>query len=341
MDAIAFRELRAEIEADLQRFATALPALVELNRVKASLIRLQQIAHVLTSPAPPSPEIPPKPVLPTPPPIPDVPMSERYRQVSIEMRSDIKKIRRAIDAGDAPKAARKRLGRLEHERVLRLQQILREEAPPGFLEMREELKRQHKKHQRQQTVALAQWDAKRRDLQQAWEVTHAKWRRENPLSAVRQHAIDRLRLEWERFRSGKMLFAVPVGQVPWRFLPPPEPGDIGLEKTLSEIQRYCPHLSLDVARLRFAYGLKPSAVFIGLGEFDGYLAFTFKHTNKVLLECPLEGNAAYLFHEDWEKLSRLTKTALLLNHRSTVDRVIHDPKGWWRYQLQQYVGEPQ
>jgi hypothetical protein len=341
MDAIAFRELRAEIEADLQLFSTALPALAELNRVKVSLNRLQKIAYVLTSPAPPLPEIPSKPVIPAPPPIPEFPISERYRQASIEMRSHIKKLRGAIDAGEVSRPARKRLERLEHERGQHLQQILREEAPPRFFEMREEVKRQHKKHRRQQTVALAQWDAKRRELQQAWEVAHAKWRRENPLSAVRQHAIDRLRLEWERFRSGKVSFEVPVGHVPWRFLPPPEPGEIGLEKVLGEIQRYCPYLSLDVTRLRFAYGLKPSAVFVGLGEFDSYLAFTFKYTNKVLLECPMEGNAAYLFHGEWETLSRLTKTALLLNHRATVDRVIHDPKGWWRHQLQQYVGEPQ
>ena len=99
-------------------------------------------------------------------------------------------------------------------------------------------------------------------------------------------------------------------------------------------------LKPDLERLKFAYGLSPHSIYIGLDKFDGYLAFVFAGTKKVLLECPMEGNAAYIFSESWEKLSRLSKTELLSQHSQVVRRVVHRESTNWKREITRLLGYP-
>lgn len=70
----------------------------------------------------------------------------------------------------------------------------------------------------------------------------------------------------------------------------------------------------------------PDEVYIGTGGFRAYIAYVFKSKQLVVLESVIEGNATYVFGEDWMRFSVLTK-AEILNEKLQKDRVIHS-KGW-------------
>jgi len=106
---------------------------------------------------------------------------------------------------------------------------------------------------------------------------------------------------------------------------------------LADLARAFPQLRLDESRLRYAYELKPERIYCGAGEFDGYLAFQFAWTSHILLECPMEGNAAYIFRDEWRTLSRLSKTELLQHYRGNVSRVIHQFGSRWKQHIKMHL----
>jgi len=151
---------------------------------------------------------------------------------------------------------------------------------------------------------------------------------------TRQRIVDGLRLANEMRNSGSLK----VIRLPWVLLPSDESGRTTILRHLDDYQRRNPHLKLQIERLNYAYQLVPSEVFVGRDEFDGYLAFTFDDSKNVLLEHPVEGNAAYVFTEDWRFLSRLTKSTLLQNYSGTVQRIIHRQDSCWREKLKSCLG---
>jgi hypothetical protein len=118
-----------------------------------------------------------------------------------------------------------------------------------------------------------------------------------------------------------------IRRLPWRFLPPSETNEERVLSILHDFCHRCPGIRVDESRLRYAYSLKPEQIFIGEDEFDGYFAFVFAGGIKVLLENPIEGNAAYIFGQDWKLLSKLPKSELLAYHHDHLIRVIHS-SGW-------------
>lgn len=75
--------------------------------------------------------------------------------------------------------------------------------------------------------------------------------------------------------------------------------------------------------MRRAFSLRPEAWYVGIGEFDGYVVFTFPRTNKALLERPVYGNAVYVLGSDWRRLSRLSKRELLADGALGVTKIVH------------------
>jgi hypothetical protein len=86
--------------------------------------------------------------------------------------------------------------------------------------------------------------------------------------------------------------AVEESDWPGCLLPPSETGEERVLSVLRGFQHRRPELRVDELRLRFAYTLKPEQVLVGQNEFDGYFAFVFCGGAKVLLDNPIEGNAA-------------------------------------------------
>lgn len=64
---------------------------------------------------------------------------------------------------------------------------------------------------------------------------------------------------------------------------------------------------------------------LGINEYEGYIVFEFDHTPKVLIDCPIAGNAIYVIDEDWERRARLTKQELQADEKVT--RIVHQGTG--------------
>jgi hypothetical protein len=127
-----------------------------------------------------------------------------------------------------------------------------------------------------------------------------------------------------------------IKHLPWVLLPPGEGAD-QLKPLLAKLQEYGrrhPGMKIDQDRIRYAYKLRPSAIYIGTDHFDGYWAFLFPRTPKVLLENPTEGNAAYILSQNWKYLSSLSKSELM--SRTDSLRVIHG--SGWKRELKKALG---
>ncbi len=67
---------------------------------------------------------------------------------------------------------------------------------------------------------------------------------------------------------------------------------------------------------------QPDFCAIGTGGFNGYVIFGFKNRNLFISESIWYGNAIYIFKENWEKLSQMTK-ADILQHELQEQRIVH------------------
>lgn len=69
-----------------------------------------------------------------------------------------------------------------------------------------------------------------------------------------------------------------------------------------------------------------SEIVIGVAGFKGYVVFQFPQKGISVLECDRQYNATYVFdYENWESLSKLSKTEIL-ESRLAKERIIHDER---------------
>ena len=80
----------------------------------------------------------------------------------------------------------------------------------------------------------------------------------------------------------------------------------------------------------------PEFVAIGLAGFAGYVVFGFPARKLFVFESIYSGNATYVFGEDWESLSKLTKMQIL-DHNLQKGRVIHSAS--WDTQIHRFLAE--
>lgn len=115
----------------------------------------------------------------------------------------------------------------------------------------------------------------------------------------------------------------------WKVLPP---GKWPWEKIEKEVKSLIEKVS-EQKQIVIKYRLKtitefsPEFVAIGQAGFSGYLICGFPEKNLYVLESLFLGNATYIFQENWEELSKLTK-AEILNENLQKDRIIH--RKHWR-----------
>ena len=113
----------------------------------------------------------------------------------------------------------------------------------------------------------------------------------------------------------------------WRLLPPGQQPFDKLVQHFHNLSRKEPRIVFDIVRLHRAYSLNPDEVFVGTEEFEGYVVFYFAQAHTAVLDCPVTGNAIYVFGENWRSLSRLTKSTLLSRRKDSVRRIVHN--GAW------------
>ena len=94
----------------------------------------------------------------------------------------------------------------------------------------------------------------------------------------------------------------------------------------------------DMERIDILLRLRPTTVYLGKEEFDGYLVLYFAQYNMAVLECPIVGNALYLIRGDWQALARRSKAELLHDESGKIQRIIHH--GAWTERLTMILTTP-
>ena len=114
----------------------------------------------------------------------------------------------------------------------------------------------------------------------------------------------------------------------WDILPPGKYPWDKVKVTIQNIIKEQPGGNQPVIRYRIRTITKfnPDFMAIGRGGFNNYMVFGFKDKNIFVLESAREGNATYIFSNNWEELSKLTKREIL-SEELQEDRIIHK-RGW-------------
>lgn len=110
----------------------------------------------------------------------------------------------------------------------------------------------------------------------------------------------------------------------WDVLPP---GEYPWEKIQEDIERITKkssetHKKIIMDKSEYINGFHPDFRAYGKSGFSGYVIFGFRDKNLYVLESIYPNNATYVFNEEWEELSKLTK-AEILNGSLHNARLIH------------------
>jgi len=84
---------------------------------------------------------------------------------------------------------------------------------------------------------------------------------------------------------------------------------------------------IDPERLRQIKSLLPARCYVGSAGWTGYVVFEFPGTDKVVLECPIEGNATYILPSGWEAAVSRSKQKIRQAFAGRYAKVVH--KGDW------------
>jgi hypothetical protein len=123
-------------------------------------------------------------------------------------------------------------------------------------------------------------------------------------------------------------------RVPFRIFPADQNGYALLESLLMSQHRSTGSHEERLQRFEFARSLTPSRLGIGLDDYDGYIIFFFDWTSSVLIENAQNRNAAYILHQNWEKLCRLSRQELRSKPKHLWERVIHNNPWQWKRDIE-------
>lgn len=121
--------------------------------------------------------------------------------------------------------------------------------------------------------------------------------------------------------------SIPTTRVNWRILPE---GDYPWDR-LAQIAGELSSNRIGKAKVQehnisTILQYRPSGLVYGVGGFRGYLVFKFPSKNLFIMENVIYGNATYVFENDWEQFSQLTKAEIIQNN--LVKRRIEHRLGW-------------
>lgn len=139
----------------------------------------------------------------------------------------------------------------------------------------------------------------------AWEYERDERKRKQELQASRDRGVQKMYRETERAFEPK-----PTGTFQWEFLPPGEATPDRIRRYYEEVMSRGTLDGFLPERLEKVLALPYESWFQGKAGFYGYSIFTFAHTEKVLFECPVYGNAIYVLTSSEERLLRMTKQEL-------------------------------
>lgn len=130
----------------------------------------------------------------------------------------------------------------------------------------------------------------------------------------------------------------PLRRLNWRILPPGKYPWPRLKAQIDQLLQFVSEGNRKVIEYRLevinSYG--PAFYAIGQAGFKGYIVLGFPDRNLFFLESIYFGNATYVFAENWETLSKMTK-AEIITQDLHVDRIIHR-QGWQQRVHQLFSG---
>jgi hypothetical protein len=124
------------------------------------------------------------------------------------------------------------------------------------------------------------------------------------------------------------IIKAPLRRLNWKLLPEGKRPWKEVRADIKEVVKRAPQGNQPVIehRLEEINKYEPDFVAIGQAGFAGYVVFGFTKRDLFLFESIYFGNATYVFGDQWESLSKLTKVQVLDNNLHK-DRVVHR-KGW-------------
>lgn len=115
-----------------------------------------------------------------------------------------------------------------------------------------------------------------------------------------------------------ILQKLPTGHFPFRVLPP---GKWEIEQVIAHYRRlshspagFHHGRKPDVSRIERIWSLGATKPWIGEDAWRGYIVFEFANTDRVVLECPFEGNATYVLWGSWRERISWTKAEIRAEH---------------------------
>jgi hypothetical protein len=124
----------------------------------------------------------------------------------------------------------------------------------------------------------------------------------------------------------------------WHPLPPGALTDNRILKHYQEIETefFVKHRqNVDRERIKKILSLRPDRAYRGPEEFLGYLIYEFKQHKKVILECPIYGNAVYLLYRDsWQSQANHSKQFIRENYPGSWARIFHTENWFARLRLE-------
>lgn len=119
-----------------------------------------------------------------------------------------------------------------------------------------------------------------------------------------------------------------IRKVNWTMLPP---GQYPWPQVQQHVRQVVGNLSPRYAnpilgRMQVLVGHNPDQVYVGQGGYRAYIAYIFNSKNLAVLESIMLDNATYVFGQNWQQVSQLTKAEVLGNNLQQV-RLIHGT-GW-------------
>jgi len=119
---------------------------------------------------------------------------------------------------------------------------------------------------------------------------------------------------------------VPTVKLNWQILPPgrrPWAEQKKLLKPLLDLIKDSRQKPVVDQRLESVNSLGPDFTATGTLGFRGYVVFGFPKKNVYILESALYGNAIYVFNQNWENLTKMTK-AEIINGSLQIERITHN-----------------
>lgn len=155
-----------------------------------------------------------------------------------------------------------------------------------------------------------------------------------PTALTPSQMVEKLRRKIERvFRP-----AVPVTEYQWESVPPGENPVDAIARSFKEWHQRNPRVAYDEDRIEKARSLKPKRGYTGKRKFDGYFIYDFDYTEKMIMECPIYGNAIFVLGPSLEPERWLQMKKRQIMEHPEATRIPHR-EGWFD-KVREELGAP-